>query len=415
MGHISAKAPSSQPLRSVNNAHYWLWTVDPRPGTVRSMVAQRPGSSLLMSDGRGVPSTSDPVELVDLWTEFPELDARVRGALRSYAPNTQLALRADWRRWLAWCAAQEPTRAAFPAAVPDITAFTLAFSPSTEVDERGVSRLSERARAAHVRTPSTLRRYLHTIGAMHRLARIADPTKDPDVATMLRRVTRGRGAKRQKTGLNRPHLELLLGCLGDTLWEHRTRALLLTAYCTLARSAELVALEVEDIKVSSTGDGYAVLRKTKTDQEAHGSHRYLAAPAIVALRAWLNAVQVTDGPVFRRLHRHGGVTPAAIRPHEVSRIVQQTIRRLPREDRPVGSFAGHSTRIGGAQDLVASGQDLLSVMQAGGWRDPKMPARYTEHLAAMRGGMARLWGRTVDSPNADVERLLDPLGALVGG
>lgn len=59
----------------------------------------------------------------------------------------------------------------------------------------------------------------------------------------------------------------------------------------------------------------------------------------------------------------------------------------------MGSFAGHSTRIGAAQDLVAGGQDLLAVMQAGGWRDPKMPARYTEHLAAMGGGMAQLWGR----------------------
>jgi len=378
------------------------------------MATARPESSLLMSEGGRAPSANGPLEPVDLWSEFPELDARVRAALWSYAPNTQLGLRADWRRWKAWCAAQKPEQPGLPAAVQDVIAFALACSPSTEVDERGVSRLSERARTAHVRTPSTLRRYLHTIGAMHRLARITDPTKDPDVATALRRVTRGRSAKRQKTGLNRPHLEQILASLGTALWDLRARALLLTAYCTLARSAELVALTVDDLKVSSAGDGYAVLRKTKTDQEGHGSHRYLAKPAIEALRAWLAAAGISDGAVFRRLHKHGGVTGVAIRPHEVSRIVQKVIRRLPPKERPVGSFAGHSTRIGGAQDLVAGGQDLLAVMQAGGWRDPKMPARYTEHLAAMRGGMARLWGRLDAPPDSGANRLIN-MSELIGG
>jgi integrase len=353
---------------------------------------------------------AEPLEIIDLWNEFPEFGTRIREALRSYAPNTQLGLRADWRRWRVWCASQEPARSVFPAAVDDVIAFALACSPAMEIDERGVARLEAGRSPAHVRTPSTLRRYLHTIGAMHRLARIPDPTKDPDVATALRRVTRSRGAKRQKTGINRPHLEQLLGCLGDSLWDLRARALLLTAYCTLARSAELVALNVDDLKVSNAGDGYAVLHKTKTDQQAHGSHRYLAVPAVEALRAWLDAVQITDGPVFRRLHKHGGVTPTAIRPHEVSRLVRQIIRKLPMEQRPVGSFAGHSTRIGGAQDLVAAGQDLLAVMQAGGWRDPKMPARYTEHLAAMRGGMARLWGRGSAPTDAGPERLTNLSG-----
>jgi integrase len=353
-------------------------------------------------------------ELVDLWDEFPELDGRLRNALRSYAPNTQLGLRADWRRWRVWCAAEDPVRPAFPAAVRDVIAFALACSPTMEIDERGVTRLEAGRGQTHVRTPSTLRRYLHTIGAMHRLARIPDPTKDPDVATVLRRVTRGRGAKRQKTGLNRPQLEQLLECLGESLWDLRARALLLTAYCTLARSAELVALNVDDLKVSSAGDGYAVLRKTKTDQEGQGSHRYLAEPAIDALRRWLTAAEISDGTVFRRLHKHGGVTLVAIRPHEVSRLVQQTIRKLPAEQRPVGSFAGHSTRIGGAQDLVAAGQDLLAVMQAGGWRDPKMPARYTEHLAAMRGGMARLWGRLNAATDDRPVRLIEKPRAIVG-
>ena len=286
-------------------------------------------------------------------------------------------------------------RPVFPAQVADVIEFALACSPPLEIDNRGVAKLSRKELRARVRTASTLRRYLHTIGAMHRLARLPDPTKDPDVAATRRQVTRGRGAKRQKAALNRPQLEQLLATLGDSLWDLRARALLLTAYCTLARSSELVDLTVEDLRVSTSGDGYAVLRKTKTDQEGHGSHRYLAVRAVDALRAWLTTAGINEGPIFRRLHKHNVVTATAIRPHEVGRFLQQVIGRLPHESRPLGSFAGHSTRIGAAQDLVAGGQDLLSVMQAGGWKDPKMPARYTEHLAAMRGGMAQLWDRDV--------------------
>ncbi|HEY6455427.1 MAG TPA: tyrosine-type recombinase/integrase [Steroidobacteraceae bacterium] len=330
---------------------------------------------------------------MDLWDEFPELQLRVKDALRSYARNSQLALRADWRCWRAWCADQTPALPPLPAQAPDVVAFVLSCSPATATDARGVLIPSESTASPTVRAASTVRRYLHTLSAFHRLARLPDPTRDPEVVAVRRRVTRGRGAMRQKTGINRPLLEELLSVLEGTLWDRRTRALLLTAYCTLARSAELVALHVEDLAVSDSGDGYAVIRTSKSDQEGLGSHRYLAAPAITALREWLEATGIREGYVFRRIHKFGGVTLKAIDSHEVARILRATIRRLPEGKRPVGSFAGHSTRIGAAQDLVASGQDLLSVMQSGGWKDPKMPARYTEHLAAMRGGMAQLWGR----------------------
>jgi integrase len=287
-----------------------------------------------------------------------------------------------------------PERPLLPAHVQDVVKFVYACSPTMEVDNRGVSQLSQSGPQAAVRSVSRLRRYLHTLSAMHRIARLPDPTRDPEVASARRRVTRARSTRRQKTGLNRPLLEQLLAALKDSLWDLRAKARLLTAYCTLARSAELVALRVEDLAVSDLEDGYPIIRHSKTDQEGLGSHRYLAARAIAALRAWLESASINKGYVFRRIHKHGGVTAKAIDSHEMTRILRAVIRRLPREQQPVGSFAGHSTRIGAAQDLVASGQDLLAVMQAGGWKDPKMPARYTEHLAAMRGGMAQLWGRT---------------------
>jgi hypothetical protein len=54
-----------------------------------------------------------------------------------------------------------------------------------------------------------------------------------------------------------------------------------------------------------------------------------------------------------------------------------------------GNLSGHSVRVGAAQDLLALNIDLSSVMQAGRWRDTRMPMRYGEKVLASRGAMAR--------------------------
>ena len=53
-------------------------------------------------------------------------------------------------------------------------------------------------------------------------------------------------------------------------------------------------------------------------------------------------------------------------------------------------LAVHSTRIGAAHDLAASGIDLTSIMHSAGWNDPKMPRYYTRELAREESGMARM-------------------------
>ena len=44
-----------------------------------------------------------------------------------------------------------------------------------------------------------------------------------------------------------------------------------------------------------------------------------------------------------------------------------------------------------AQDLAASGVELLELMTAGQWKSSRMPARYTERQAAGRGAVARYY------------------------
>ena len=66
-------------------------------------------------------------------------------------------------------------------------------------------------------------------------------------------------------------------------------------------------------------------------------------------------------------------------------MLSEALRSWPKDH-----LAAHSTRIGAAHDLAASGIDLTSIMRSGGWNDPKMPRYYTRELAAQDSGMARM-------------------------
>lgn len=52
--------------------------------------------------------------------------------------------------------------------------------------------------------------------------------------------------------------------------------------------------------------------------------------------------------------------------------------------------SGHSARVGVAQDMAAAGFGLAEIMQAGRWKSPAMPARYSENQQARRGAAAKL-------------------------
>jgi hypothetical protein len=52
-------------------------------------------------------------------------------------------------------------------------------------------------------------------------------------------------------------------------------------------------------------------------------------------------------------------------------------------------ISGHSCRVGAAQDMLALNIDMASVMQAGRWKDTRIPMRYGEKILASRGAMAR--------------------------
>ena len=213
-----------------------------------------------------------------------------RRHLEAVAPASLLALRTDVRRWAVWCASAGCPH--LPAHPHDVAAFL-------------------EMRAARWR-PATLGRVLASLARVHRALGFPDPTKDAEVrvalrAAVRRRVAAGQGGQRQAAGLTEAAVGAILERTGGRLIDCRDRALLLVARDLLARRGELVALGVGDL--APTGDGGATIRlgRSKRDQVGQGAYQYLGPRAYAALRAWLRAARITDGPLFRSVHVTGRV------------------------------------------------------------------------------------------------------------
>jgi integrase len=160
------------------------------------------------------------------------------------------------------------------------------------------------------------------------------------------------------------------------------------AYDTMCRREELVSLMVEDIAEAGDESGSVLIRRSKTDTTGEGATAYLSPLTMRLLREWNTQAGGKGGPVFVRVH--GAVS---VGDPLTAQVVSAVLRKvgqwigLPREE--YQRISGHSCRVGAAQDLLALNIDMASVMQAGRWKDTRIPMRYGEKVLASRGGMAR--------------------------
>ena len=345
-------------------------------------------SDLVPSD-RGYPTPA----AASVWQDEPDLFARLRNRLASYAPNTQRALAADWRSWRAWCAMNE--RPPFPATPRDIVDFAHAHSPPLQGDASGAVSMSRDGCVPAIRRAATVQRWLASLSTLHRIAEAADPTRAEDVKAARRSITRGRALPEQKAPLRWIDVELALKTLGESLRDARAKALIAVAYSTLARRAELIDLRVEDITCGAETDGTVALRT----KGGNVHERYLAPEARGALQTWLDQAGIDTGSVFRRIERHGGVGERTITSAEVARTFKRIAAVIGFDPASVARISAHSTRIGAAQDLTAAGAALPEIMVAGGWTSPQMPAHYARKLDARQGAMRR-WLDAARKPGA---------------
>ena len=192
---------------------------------------------------------------------------------------------------------------------------------------------------------------------------------------------RRRGRRQaQVQGLTWPLRNRLLEAAGGRLIDVRDRALLAVGYDTLLRRAELVSLEVTDLLEDIDGTATLLVRSGKTDPDGRGAMLYLARDSVQMVKAWLNRSGVDAGRLFRSVRKDGTVGEK-LDGSQVPRIYKRMARRAGLPDDVADTLAGHSTRVGAVQDMIACGIELPAILQSGRWKR-------RAHGAALRGAAA---------------------------
>jgi hypothetical protein len=214
-------------------------------------------------------------------------------ARRAKADNTRRAYRAGVRAWCAWCDQHGLT--ALPARSGDIAAF-LAAQRYPAPPERPLS-------------ANTLKLRLAAIGYLHYLAGCPSPTTTARVTETLAGLDKlakqaGHGPK-PKLAAKIAILREIVGPIGDDLPGLRDRALLLLGFAGAFRRAELARIEVADLEECEHGLRIT-LPFSKGDRESKGVRVGIPYGTselcpVRALKRWLDAGGITQGPVFRRI------------------------------------------------------------------------------------------------------------------
>jgi integrase len=279
-----------------------------------------------ISAGEMVVRAEDPPALPGSEVERAKAYARA-----ARAASTRRVYQSDWTHFAAWCA--DRGMAALPAA-----AATVAVYLGTEAD-RGLA-------------PPTVGRKLAAIGWMHRSFGHPPPQQSDSGLAILSVMAGIRRAAHppplRKAAADAEIVRDVLRCItGDSLRDHRDRAVIGFGMLTAMRRSELVAVSLADIERRPEGVLVHV-RRSKTDQDGRGA----AIPVpngrriepVRLLDAWLAAAAIIDGPVFRRISRCGTrVHPSAMAAQAVAHIVQARVAAAGYDP---ALFAGHSLRAG---------------------------------------------------------------------
>jgi integrase len=236
---------------------------------------------------------------------------------------------------------------------------------------------------AETLNPRTLSRRITAIKQWHRYQRLADPTEAPIVSKTLIGITRLHGKPKDKAPPLLPeHLIQIADYLAaqSTLAGFRDSALLQVGFLGAFRRSELVAIRMEDINWQPAGIEILIPR-SKTDQSNQG--QYCVIPngnnelcAVRALKAWLEKAGITEGFVFRRIHRGNKVSDLNITADSVNEILKNRACEAGIEN--AMDLSSHSMRRGLATTASRDGVSLPAIMRQGRWKQVGTVMEYIE-------------------------------------
>lgn len=292
----------------------------------------------------------------------------------SRSPRTWAAYESDLRAWRRWCGDND-------------------VDPLPVTSETIVWWLQSQAAQGYA--VSTIARRLVTIRQAHRRGGFPDPTDDEGVRTVWSGVRRRLGtAQRQVKPITIETLRRLSDALDDDLAGLRDRALLVVGFAGGFRRSEVAALTVEDVEITE-GGLVVLLRRSKGDQEGRGRKvglPYGSKPQTCPVRtlaAWMDAADISEGPIFRAVSMHGRVGTYAISGRAVAEIVKRTVLRAGLDPT---RFSGHSLRAGLVTSAAAAGASEIAISQQTGHRSMAILRRYIRESDPFRTNAAMVVG-----------------------
>lgn len=288
------------------------------------------------------------------------------------ADNTKIAHARDWAEFEEWCAAEG--RVALPA-----TGQTFASYVTHLIESRQRGPLS----------PASVDRAMGTVRAVHAEHGYREQPPVKPARAILRAYRRqwaeGGHQTRKATPVKVGSLrDMIDTCDPGKAIGVRDRALLLLGFAMMARRSELSGLDIADIRPGLEGLD-ALIRKSKTDQEAKGqtvavlAGRHPETCPVRATRAWITLLAdrgITEGPLFRPIDRHGRIgdePDAAGHPrlrlsgHAVAAIVRRHALAAGLND--ASKYRGHSLRSGGASSAYEKGAPVAGIAEHGRWAE----------------------------------------------
>lgn len=316
--------------------------------------------------GTGAKAEADrpPNMSVAIAINCTELTEQVQGYVAAgIAPATRRAYRSDLDHFLAW-------GGMIPATDETLAAYLAAH--------------------AHTLKVATLVRRLAAISVAHDAQGLPNPVRSPLIRATMRGIRRERGiAQRQAKPLLREDLFAVLAAMGDGLKDARDRALLLVGFAGGFRRSELCAINFTDVVRVHQGM-VVTIQRSKTDQD--GAGRKLGIPfgrtkwcPVLALDYWLDRAGIADGPVFRRVDRHGRVSAEGLSAEAVCLVVREGLARAAYDP---SDYSGHSLRSGLATSAAQVGVSTWRIRQQTGHASDAMLSRYLRDGELFTGNAA---------------------------
>jgi len=278
-------------------------------------------------------------------------------AQHARAENTHRSYVRAWEQWSTY--AHEHGACALPASPLVVAAYI------AHMDAEGLG-------------TSTIDVSLAAIVDRHRAARLPLPTNDPVVRDVRGGIRARRGTRPQcKAALGPFELQEMIDALPPDLSGMRDRALLLVGFGAALRRSELVALRVEHVAWHARGI-VVLIARSKGDQEGRGIEVPIhAAPGplcpVAALRAWLDAAGIVNGPVFRSVSRWRYVGRDALDARHVAEVIKRSAKRVGIDPRVL---AGHSLRAGFATTAASVGAHMAEIARVTRHSSDGMLRRY---------------------------------------